>query len=413
MPNLFRKPAFGLDISDSSIEALQLERKLGKLYLGGYGRIELEKGLVEDGKIFNKEKLKEKIIELLKNTIPKRFKTDRVILSLPESKTFLHILKLPVNILEKELVNAVESQALKTIPLDPNRIYFDFQVISRTNEFQEILYVATFKEIVSEYLELLKDAGLKPLILDVESASLTRAFKNEEIRDGGMLIADIGARTTILTIFDEGLVRLSAIVPSAGDHWTRAISEKLDVSLEEAEKFKKTYGLDPEKKEGEIMLILQSLLQNILEEIRKLIRFYEAKSGRTIKKILLCGGSSFIPNLPSYFASNLGIETSVPDPWKGINVEKLFKKKQLRKIITTRLHPIFFANVIGLAKRGLEKDFETTGINLIPVEKRPKPTFIGRKLSKSKVFSFLIIGLATAAFAFLGWIIYNYIVKVL
>lgn len=375
MLNLFKKPAFGLDISDYSIEVLELEKKLGKIYLGAYGRVELEKGIVEDGKILNKEKLKEKIKELIGNTVPRKLKTNQVIVSLPESKTFFHISKLPANLVGKELYSAIESEALKTIPLAPEDLHFDFQIEKKEKDWQKVLYVGTSKEIIDEYLEVLTDAELRPLVLDIESASLTRAFGAEMIKDGGVLIADIGTRTTVLTIFDEELIRLSAIVPIAGNYLTRVISEKLKISLEKAEELKRSCGLNPKKRGGKIMLILQGVLQDILNEIKTSISFYEEKSGRKIKKILLCGGSSLIPELSSYLSSNIGINIYVPNPWKGIDMEELFKYKEFKKIIKTKLHPVFFANVSGLAKRGLEKNPESAGINLIPGKKDRRPMF--------------------------------------
>lgn len=348
MFNPFKKLAFGLDISDYSIEALELERKFKRVYLGAYGRVILEKGIVENGKILDKEKLKEKIKELLDSTIPRKIRSNRVITSLPESKTFIHYFPDHQNI---------EEQALRTIPWEPEEIYFDYR---------DGLYAAAPKNIVNEYLEVLKSAGLKLLVLDIESGSLARAFDREMSEKGGILIADIGARTTNLTIVDKTSIKLSAIVPIAGNHFTQAISEKLNIPFEEAEEIKKHCGLDPEKREGKIMLILQGILRDILDDIKKAINFYEERGGRKIKKILLCGGSSFLPKLDSYIASNLGIETKIPDPWEGIDVEILFKKPEFRKIIETKLHPVYFANVIGLAKRGLEKNPEKTGINLLP-----------------------------------------------
>jgi len=361
--DIFKKFAFGLDISDFSIEILELEKKFGQLYLGAYGRVKLEKGIIEDGKIINPKKLKEKIKWLLKNTLPGRLKTNRVILSLPESKIFFHIFKLPVNLTGQELFRAVENEAFKITPLDSSQLHFDFRVISKTADIQEVLYVGTQREMVNEYLEVLKGVDLRPLVLDIESASLARAFQTEMIKEGGVLMADIGARTTVLTIFDQGSIRLSALVSMAGNHFTKAISEELNISLEKAEGLKKSYGLDPKKMEGKIIPILQDALEEVLNEIKKTIDFYEGKSGRKIKKILLCGGSSFMPGLSSYFTSNFNIKTSVPDPWQRIDVEELFKRKELRSIVTTELHPIFFANVIGLAKRGLERNSEMTGIN--------------------------------------------------
>lgn len=365
MFNFFKKFPLGLDISDFSIEALELERRLGKLYLGAYSRVTLQKGIVEDGKILNKEKVKEKVLELLANSQPRGFKTKQVILSLPESKTFFDIFELPANLQGQELYKAVEKEAEKTIPLVPEELYFDFKLISERKEIKEVLYVGTPKEIVDGYLETLRGVGLVPLALDIESASLARAFKSKIEKNRGTLIVDIGAGSTILTIFDKGSVRFSATVPVAGDNLTQALSEKLEISFIKAEELKKRCGFDPEKEEGRILFVLQQAIQPILNEIKKSINFYEKREGKKVKKILLCGGSSFMPKISSYIFSNLNIETLVPDPWEGINVDILFKKKELREIIETRLHPVFFANVIGLAKRGLEKSPETSGINLI------------------------------------------------
>ncbi len=388
MFNLFKKPAFGLDISDYSVEALELERKFGKVYLGAYGRVKLEEGIVENGKILNKEKLKEKINQVLENTVPRKLKGKKVILSLPESKTFIHFFE------ERE---NIEEQASKTIPLDLEKVYSDFQ---------NGLYAAAPKEIVDEYLEVLKEAGLEPLVFDVESASLARAFKNEMVKDGSetpVLIVDIGARTTNLTVYDQGSIRLSTIISIAGNDFTKAISEKLNISLEEAEKLKRSFGLNEEEKRGRVVFVLLDVLKDVLNEIKQTVGFYQEKSGREIKKVLLCGGSSLVPKLLSYFSSNLGIETKLADPWKDIKTEI--------KITKEKFHPILFASVIGLAKRTLVNNPETAGINLMPLEEKPKPAFIGVRLDENKIFRFLIIGLTVAAFIFLGWVIYAYILQ--
>jgi len=422
MINLFKKTPFGFDISDHSIEVLQLQKKLGKVFLYAYGRVKLEKGIVEDGKILDKEKLKEKIKEVLKDTVPRELKTDQAILSLPESKTFFHIFKFPLNLTGKELIGAIKDKLSKTVPFDPESYYFDFSLlskakdfhlVSKTKDFQEFLCVGALKETINDYLEVFKNTKIRIIALDVESASSARAFSSEMIKDGAVLIVDIGARTTTLTVYDKNSIRLSSVIPIAGNYFTQVIAEKLNISTEKAEELKRKHGLDPEEKGGEIMLILQKTLQKILEEIKKAISFYENKSERKVKKILLSGGSSFLPKLSSYFSSNLDLVSEVCDPWKGINVEESFEYKDIRKTIETGLRPIFFANVIGLAKRGLSNDPEKSGINLIPIEKRVEPAFIGKKLNRSKVFSFFIVILTSFAFSFLGWVVYNYIVEAL
>jgi Tfp pilus assembly PilM family ATPase len=57
---------------------------------------------------------------------------------------------LPVDISQKELNRAVELEVSKKIPLNPASYYFDFKVVSKNNDFQEILYAASPKGVVSE-----------------------------------------------------------------------------------------------------------------------------------------------------------------------------------------------------------------------------------------------------------------------
>lgn len=421
--DFIKKFPFGIDISDFSIEILELKKSFGKVYLRSYSRTKLEEGIVRDGKIKDKGKLKQKISYLLKNAFPKKPRTKKVVLSLPESKVFFQFLELPTDLYGKKLKDAVENEILKAVPIDSLNLYFDFRVISRTKDSQRVLYTATMKKIVDEYLEILEGVGLIPFVLDIESASLARALKRQIPKEGSALLIDIGARTTILTVVDKGKIQQSAIVSVAGEHFTEAIAEKMEISEEKAEKLKITCGIDPEKKGGRIMFILQNLIQEILDKAEDVINFYKKKTGKEVKKIILCGGSSFMPHLPLDFESNLNIKTEFADPWKGIQIKKRFKEtkkpilsepdksSKIKDVIEQRLHPGLFTNVIGLAKRGLEDDPEMSGINLIPKEKREKPAFVGGKLNKSKTFAVFVVLFTTSAVGFLGWIIYTYILN--
>lgn len=147
--------AFGFDISDYSVEVLELKRSMGKIRLGAYGRVKLEKGIVEDGRIISTSRLKDKIEELLDSINFKPLRNTEIVVSLPESKIFLHIFELPANISYKNLGVAIESQALKTIPVDLTELYSDFQIVSKKRSTQKILYVAAYKEIVDSYLEVM------------------------------------------------------------------------------------------------------------------------------------------------------------------------------------------------------------------------------------------------------------------
>lgn len=342
---------FGLDISDYSVEVLELgfNKKAKK-----FARILLEPGIIENGKIINKQELAEKIKQAVKKA---RIRTKKVVFSLPESRVFIHFFEKQGNILE---------QSKKIIPLDQDNIYFDIK---------ENLYVACSKRVIDSYVETLKLAGLVPVAAEPESLSLARSLNAKNC-----LILDIGARTANLSIFDQaGRLRLSAAIDIAGNRFTQSLSSKMDISLKMAEKLKKKYGLDQTKKNERVMLILQKELQELIKEVKEAVSFYQGE----IKQIILAGGSAKMPKIADYFFSNVGVKTFIA---KSL-ASKLLKGKSG-----------LFNVAAGLALRGV--DLSLFDINLMP----------SRKLTASQKISlcFLIIFVALSL-VFLAWVIYLFV----
>src|SRR3972149_9797243 len=103
MFGLFQKSAFGLDISDTSLEMVEFQKKGGKIVLSAVGRMILAKGVMEDGKILDEQKMAAAISDLCSKTQPQKISTKLVIASLPESKIFTHNFKLPITIQTNDL----------------------------------------------------------------------------------------------------------------------------------------------------------------------------------------------------------------------------------------------------------------------------------------------------------------------
>src|SRR5206468_10859988 len=102
-------------------------------------------------------------------------------------------------------------------------------------------------------------------------------LRNDE-RELGICLADIGAGSTDLVVFQEGAVIHTAVVPVGGDHFTSDLSVGMCTPVAEAEKIKKNYGhtivtLIPEGNEVEVpsvgdrpsRLLSQRLVAEIIE----------------------------------------------------------------------------------------------------------------------------------------------------
>ncbi|KPJ55094.1 hypothetical protein AMJ47_01040 [Parcubacteria bacterium DG_72] len=342
--------AFGIDISDHSIEVFQMA---SNRRVKAFARVLLEDKIIEDGIILNEEKLVQKIKEVVRKA---KIKGKKVIFSLPESKAFIHFFRDKENIL---------AQAEKIIPLDKNEIYFDVK---------KGLYVASSKKIVDSYIKVLTKAGLKPVAAETESISLGRSLNAKNC-----LVVDMGARTTNLSIFgSDNNLRLSVNIKKAGNHFTQAIAENLGLSLEKAQKLKKECGLDPKKGQGRIMLILQKEIEPVIKEIRKAIAFY----GQNVEKVFLVGGSARMPKIADYLSSNIGINTLIGKSSIG---EKIKDKSAL------------FNLAIGLGLKGL--DSKILDINLLPSREK-----------KIRILLYFSILFAILGIGFLLGVFYTFII---
>jgi type IV pilus assembly protein PilM len=403
---LGKKPVFGLDISDYSLEAVQLTPKKGIIKLSGLGRLILKPNIVKDGAILQPEELSRSIIDLLTNIKFGKIRTNDMVCCLPESQIFSHIFKFPKNLKKEQIDEAIKYEAQGIIPIDLNEAYYDLLLTSgrsddkdNTSKEQEVFLVAAKKQIVDNYVQALTAAGLKPISLENESFSLVRSLfrkigeKAPKTPAGvpvplrGTMILDLGARTTNLSIADRTGIRMAVNIPIAGDKFTETIARALGISFLEADKMKREYGLNPDVRQGKQFQALAALLNEIFTEIKRAIQYYELEKKGKINKILLAGGSAQLPGLIQYFVDNLSgpinqqrslsekIEIQVGNPWIGIELDASLAPRYLKENMGTVLdnikialarRSILYATAIGVALRGISKDPAKAGINLLP-----------------------------------------------
>lgn len=357
----FFKRAFGLDISDYSLYALELSGRRRKMKIRGFARGVLGRSVVENGQIKDKRKLASALKKLLAAAEPRGIKRGKVICCLPESKIFTYIFSFPRELADKQLEEAMKYKVKEVLPMDLEEVYFDFQVTSRDRESQDVFFAAAPKSLVEDYIEVLGEVGLEPVILDMESAGLARALIKKSRKKTGSIILDIGGRSTHISIYDKNGIRLNLSLELAGESITEKLAQKMKISHEEAEKIKRKNGLDPQKNGGEALLIIQAVIQPIIDEIERAVNFYENSSGRSIDEIILCGGSAKMPKLREYLSDNVAsrvkLQVNIGDPLIKINQESLLKGKGFKT------QAVDFATVIGLAMRSFKSRF---GINLLP-----------------------------------------------
>ncbi len=344
---------FGLDISDGSLEFLYL----GRAGVICSARLQLEPGIVEAGEIIDAAALAQKIKQgLTKLRQQKNFPRSAVdvIISLPEGKTYLYCFELPLSLKGAELDAQVRKKAAAMLPLDFSNLYWDYLAAPIVGA-QSIIFAAATKKIVNDYRQVLAAAGLYLKIIDAESLSLARALLHLEHAQGQTMIADIGYRSTDLSLYDQqGVLRLSVSLPVAGAQMTEAVAAKLGISQEEAEKLKCAKGLEPGKRNAAYGVLLSKAAQ-ISHGLAQAIAYEEGRQKMPVKHVVLAGGSALLPGLVEYLEKELVRKISLARPFIKLGLKASDDPAQL-----------FYANVSGLAV--LAENLRLPHLNLLAQE---------------------------------------------
>ncbi|MCX6811584.1 MAG: type IV pilus assembly protein PilM [Candidatus Berkelbacteria bacterium] len=322
------KPIFGLDIGSYSIKAAEVKFHGNEAELVAASIVDLpepEKSLTKK----NRQALVGSIKKAVELSKPHRIDTVYVASALPESKVYTDIITLP-HLEAEELKTAVPFEAAKHMPLAPKETYIDFSIIEITkNKKLEILVVGASRELVDFYRSIIGAAGLELIHLEIKPIAAARALLNEEMKRQAILILDVGANNSSITIFLEGNIVVATTVFSGGESYVQAVAKELKIDRNKALSMTDMAAKSEDVK-NKILRVLFPLFDDLVAKIQKAIAFYATKKPRkpTIDKIIMTGGGSITPGFQEYIKQNVGIETTIANPFINLRGEVVQKIPQ-------------------------------------------------------------------------------------
>ena len=320
------KPLFGLEIGHGSLKVMQVDAgpvktgvKHAPAHLIGYGFIDFDTSSQKDGVIVQPEIVAKAALDLFRNHLVGDITTKRVAIAIPAYRTFTRSLRLP-KLKPKELDEAIQLEAEQYIPLPLDQLYLDYDVIGQVDDSTELLAVASPRNIVDSYLDLARIIGLEPVLIEPTLGSLGRLFSMDSQSDIPAIIINLGAVSSDISIFDRQML-VTGTVQGGGEDFTKSIKDKLGVTLQEAALIKTRYGLSVSKKQAEITQALEPILQEIVKEIRRMVRYYTERYGtkRPIEQVITLGGGANMPGLDEYLTATLHLAVRHSDPWQYLN----------------------------------------------------------------------------------------------
>lgn len=330
------KLLLGLDIGSSSAKVCLLKEVRGSYEVQLVDSAEFSNDPIVEGSILNGSAITDVIRDLVRTN---GIKQKACAIAISGYNVIVKRVRMP-EMSEEELQENLRWEVEQHIPFDYEEVVVDTVILERNQQQKkmEILLVATKKDVVRDYISIVRDAGLEVKIVDTVSFALhnlIEVFYPKETENAVVGVINVGAAMTSMTMIVNGMPSFTRDITIGGNQITEEIQKKFGITREEAEAFKTGKSQSDGVVPADVEDVTKAVVENIVGEIRRSINFfYETTGCDRVDKIFLCGGAVKSPTTRRLF------EKSLDAPVELIDLKNLACGKQCNRDV--------------LAEKGLE-----------------------------------------------------------
>ncbi len=293
-------------------------------------------GTIKDGSILDAQSLGDTIAGLLRtnNIQAQKFKLVSAV-----AGQQVVIRPIPMTKMEpKEVMQAIRFEAERYLPYPVADATVSGTILEEDTgdgRTMEVLLVAVPNEIVEAAREVIKMADVEPSGITLEPLALQKSLKfclDETAVSGTVALVNVGASFSSINIFSSDRLRHNRTISIAGNSFTKAIGQNLNVSFDEAEKIKLEKGEirvdggadDLQPSTQKIFSLVEPVLKELVTEVQRSIDYYRSRyKDGSIDLVVLSGGTAAFKNIDAYLSKEFGVKCMVADPFKSLDVSKV------------------------------------------------------------------------------------------
>ena len=332
------KPTIGLDISSTSIKLVGLKKQRNGYMLEHLGIKHIPPETIVDGALMNSSVIINAIRELVKELKVKR---KEVAIGINGNSVIIKKITVPT-MSHFELEETISGEIHQYIPFDLKDVFVDTFILPGTEDEatgqMDVVLVAAKKETVNDYMSVVGESGLKPVVVDVDVFALQNCFHANygATENGTIALINVGAEVVAINIIRNGISQFTRDIHIGGQQFTEEIQKQLNVSAEEAEALK--FSLNEKQTDSSIKHQIQSALEKVAEqlagEIQRSLDFYSGQDlNSNFAKVYVSGGAAKTHRLIQAIQDRTRTQTEMIHPFKAIQVDsKRFKPEFIETI---------------------------------------------------------------------------------
>lgn len=261
----------------------------------------------------------EKLLHVLESTFSDYdMPRNDVRVSIPETVVSTKVIAIPP-LSDAELASAINWQAEQHIPIPPEELMLEYQVLYRPQKNEKspmrVLLVGVRKQLMSRFVGMLNQLGIEPTVVETHMLSILRSLQFD-YNDPTTLVAHMGASSMNLCLVHQAEMRFVLSQLNGGQLLTKALEQALGLDATQSEQYKRTYGLDATQFQGKVREALVPAARILVSEMRKAIQFFTNQNPQeSVKRVVLSGGTAILPGFVQYMTDELGTEVLVAAPF--------------------------------------------------------------------------------------------------
>jgi type IV pilus assembly protein PilM len=312
------KGTIGLDIGSGYLKLVQLRDMKGGYELEQFDMLPLPPELIVDGSIIDSLRLVDSLKELARKA---KIKSKDVTISMAgHSSVIIKRVSLP-EMSEDELYESIKFEAEQYVPFDIDDVDLDFQILGPKEEpgQMDVILVAVKKDVINEFLSVVKEAGFNCQIVDVNSFALENIYEiNYEIEpEKNVALVNIGASTINMNILKGGISVFTRDSAVGSTLHTEVLQREFNLTYDVAERLKRGEPVENVSPQ-DAFSVMELASEEIISEVNRSLEYFH----EDIHEIVLSGGCALIRDFPTLLAEKIRVETKLMQPFKNIKIPK-------------------------------------------------------------------------------------------
>lgn len=322
--DLFRKnTVICIDIGYRNIKVVEVDvKKKSDVCIENYGITPTPFGVIKNGGISNVPR----VLECIKDVMHRenmRARNAKIIMSGTNIITRIYMID---KVAGESYDETIKKSIPQYLPVKLEEYRIDYKILQIVavdgTEKYKVFVTGVPLTILKSYIDVLNGLSLRPVAVDIPANSTAKFFNrdieiktidesyNDYIKETDTFaVFDFGSETTIVNFLKDRVLEFNKVVLAGSSNIDDYISRTLQVSLEEAEKLKKMYGLVPpnnlsSKEHASAYYCVKEFVEKLVKQIVKCFEFYvERCYGTPISRIYIIGGGSQLLGLSNYLYS--------------------------------------------------------------------------------------------------------------